>query len=168
MNTFDHNLIYLNLFFPHECHKTLHRNTHICVLITDEVRANRVECVSVGVLYILGSKWVDRKIHILPTNLSHNGHSTTLCFTNVSFLKERQPLLSCVFFLLLSSSKKMSGCMQGWKSTGQSPSQTLLQSHTHTRVNTHYSYRILAAACVLFTSSSVRTLSQSQHLHRVK
>lgn len=72
MNAFDHNLIYLNLFFPHECHETVRQITHICVLITDEVRADRVECVSVEVLYITGSTWVDRNIHTLPFNLFHN------------------------------------------------------------------------------------------------
>lgn len=39
--------------------------TRVCVCvfvsITDEVRADRVECVSVEVLYILVSTWDDRK-----------------------------------------------------------------------------------------------------------
>lgn len=119
-------------------------NTRVCVCvfvsITDEVRADRVECVSVEVLYILVSTWDDRKKKVRsspPTCfIMSSVHSSILCFTIVSFVKGKQLLLSCVFFLSLSFSNKMSDCMQGWISTGQSPSQTLSFGHTHRREHT--------------------------------
>lgn len=117
----------------------MHQITHVCVCvfvsITDEVRADRVECVSVEVLYILVSTWDDRKKKVRsspPTCfIMSSVHSSILCFTIVSFVKGKQLLLSCVFFLSLSFSNKMSDCMQGWISTGQLPSQTLSFGHTH-------------------------------------
>lgn len=122
----------------------MHQITHVCVCvfvsITDEVRADRVECVSVEVLYILVSTWDDRKKKVRsspPTCfIMSSVHSSILCFTIVSFVKGKQLLLSCVFFLSLSFSNKMSDCMQGWISTGQSPSQTLSFGHTHRREHT--------------------------------
>lgn len=118
-------------------------NTRVCVCVCVDHRWSESRpcwmCFCWSALHTgVYMGWPKKKVRSSPPTcfIMSSVHSSILCFTIVSFVKGKQLLLSCVFFLSLSFSNKMSDCMQGWISTGQSPSQTLSFGHTHRREHT--------------------------------
>ncbi len=87
VNAFDHDLIYLNdLFFPHACQETVQQIT------MTHMKRDRVECVSVEVLCILGSVWDYNVRFSSPSTcfLMLRVHSSILWFSIGSFLTKKR------------------------------------------------------------------------------